>query len=46
MGDGRDLPPAQGTGLPAGHDAYPVWETTSNYLKFRVYATVDLRLVP
>lgn len=39
------LPPAHGSGLPAGHGAYPIWETTSNYLKFRVYATVDVRLV-
>lgn len=40
------IPPGQGTGLPAGHDAYPVWETTDDYLKFRVYATVDVRLAP
>ena len=38
------IPAGQGTGLPAGHDAYPVWETTTQYLKFRVYATVDVRL--
>ncbi len=38
------LPLGQGTGLPGGHDAYPVWETTDDYLKFRVYATVDVRL--
>ena len=40
------LPLPYGSGLPVGHDAYPVWETTSHYLKFRVYATVDLRLAP
>ncbi len=41
---GGPTPAAPGTGLPAGHDAYPVWDTTANYLKFRVYATVDVRL--
>jgi hypothetical protein len=39
------LPPNFGTGLPAGHDAYVVFETTEDSLKFRVYATVDVRLV-
>lgn len=45
MGGGA-LPPGYGSDLPAGHDAYPIWETTSDSLKFRVYATVDLRLAP
>jgi len=36
------LPGAYGTGLPAGHDAYVVWETTQHSLKYRVYATVDV----
>lgn len=39
------LPPGYGTGLPAGHDAYAIFETTDDDLKFRVYATVDVRLV-
>ncbi|MND07665.1 hypothetical protein D3C83_298020 [compost metagenome] len=39
------LPPGYGTGLPAGHDGYAIFETTDNDLKFRVYATVDVRLV-
>jgi hypothetical protein len=38
------LPPGYGTGLPAGHDAYAVFETTDHSLKFRVYATVDVRV--
>jgi hypothetical protein len=38
------LPPGYGTGLPAGHDAYAVWETTQYSLKFRVYATVDVQV--
>lgn len=36
------LPANHGTGLPAGHDAYVVWETTQHSLKYRVYATVDV----
>ncbi len=36
------LPGNYGTGLPAGHDAYVVWETTEHSLKYRVYATVDV----
>ena len=39
-----DLPPGYGTGLPAGHDAYAVFETTNHSLKFRVYATVDIQV--
>ena len=38
------LPPGYGTGLPAGHDAYAVFETGSGELRFRVYATVDVEL--
>lgn len=38
------LQPWHGTGLPAGHDAYAVFETTDHSLKFRVYATVDVRV--
>ena len=38
------LPPGYGTGLPAGHDAYAVFETESGSLRFRVYATVDIEL--
>lgn len=38
------LPPGHGTGLPAGHDAYAVFETTEHSLKFRVYATVDVEV--
>lgn len=39
------LPPGYGTGLPAGHDGYLIWESTSYDLKFRVYATVDFEVV-
>ena len=39
-----DLPPGYGTGLPAGHDAYAIFETTTDSLKFRVYATVDIQV--
>ena len=28
--------------LPAGHDAYFAYQTTSHYLKFRVYCYVDV----
>jgi hypothetical protein len=38
------LPPGHGTGLPAGHDLYAIFETTDNELKFRVYATVDFQV--
>ena len=38
------LPGNYGTGLPAGHDAYVVWETTQHSLKYRVYATVDVEV--
>jgi hypothetical protein len=41
---GGALPPGPGTGLPAGHDAYAIFETTRHSLKFRVYATVDLQV--
>ncbi|MEZ5100767.1 MAG: hypothetical protein R3C15_13410 [Thermoleophilia bacterium] len=36
------LPPAYGTDMPYGHDAYAVFETQGTYLRFRVYAFVDL----
>jgi hypothetical protein len=35
------LPAGYGTQLPAGHDAYLVFATTSHGVKFRVYAYVD-----
>jgi hypothetical protein len=38
------LPGNYGTGLPSGHDAYVVWETTQHSLKYRVYATVDVEV--
>lgn len=38
------LPPGSGTGLPAGQDAYVVWETTEHSLRYRVYATVDVQV--
>ena len=38
------LPPGYGTVLPAGHDAYAIFETTEHSLKFRVYATVDVEV--
>ena len=41
-----ELPSAFGTGLPAGHDAYLIWENTSYGLKFQVFATVDFEVVP
>jgi hypothetical protein len=31
-------------GLPSGHDAYVVWETTEHSLRYRVYATVDVQV--
>lgn len=39
------LPGNYGTGLPAGHDGYLIWENTSYDMKFRVYATVDFEVV-
>lgn len=30
--------------LPADYDAYVVWETTEHSLRYRVYATVDIRV--
>ncbi len=44
LSDGA-LPAGFGTDLPAGHDAYVDWETTEHSLRYRVYATVDVRLV-
>jgi len=38
------LPPGYGTALPAGHDAYAIFETTEHSLEFRVYATVDVEV--
>jgi hypothetical protein len=38
------LPPGYGTGLPAGHDGYLIWENTSYGFKFKVYATVDFEV--
>ena len=35
------LPVSYGSSLPAGHDAYLVFETTQYHVKFRVYAFVD-----
>ena len=35
------LPASYGSSLPAGHDAYLVFETTQYHVKFRVYAFVD-----
>jgi hypothetical protein len=39
------LPPGHGSGLPAGHDAYAIFDAVGPELRFRVYATVDVRLV-
>ena len=39
------LPPGYGGGLPAGHDAYAIFETDGGEGRFRVYATVDVRVV-
>lgn len=36
------LPSTFGMGLPAGHDAYFAYATTSHYLKFRVYGYLDV----
>ena len=45
-----ELPSGFGTGLPAGHDGYLVWEEDGTYddedLRFLVYATVDFEVVP
>ena len=43
LADGT-LPAGYGSGLPAGHDAYVEWETTEHSLRYRVYATVDVRV--
>ena len=40
--DSTGLPATYGMDLPAGHDAYFVYETTSHYLKFRVYGYLDV----
>ena len=42
---GGALPPGYGTGLPAGHDGYLIWEKRGYELEFRVYATVDFEVV-
>ncbi len=41
---GDALPRGYGGDLPAGHDAYAVFQTTSGKVRFRVYATVDVRV--
>ncbi|HET9938232.1 MAG TPA: hypothetical protein VFQ28_05545 [Gaiella sp.] len=38
------LPAGYGGDLPAGHDAYAVFQTESGKVRFRVYATVDVRV--
>jgi hypothetical protein len=38
------LPPGYGNGLPAGQDAYAIFDAVGPELRFRVYATVDVRL--
>ena len=38
------LPAGYGSGLPAGHDAYAIFDAVGPELRFRVYATVDVRL--
>jgi hypothetical protein len=38
------LPAGYGGDLPTGHDAYAVFQTTSGKVRFRVYATVDVRV--
>ena len=43
--EGGALPGNFGTGLPAGHDGYLVWENTSYDMKFRAYATIDVQVV-
>ena len=40
--DSAGLPATYGMDLPAGHDAYFAYETTSHYLKFRVYGYLDV----
>lgn len=40
--DSPGLPAKYGMDLPAGHDAYFAYETTSHYLKFRVYGYLDV----
>jgi hypothetical protein len=38
------LPAGYGGDLPAAHDAYAVFQTESGKVRFRVYATVDVRV--
>ena len=38
------LPPGFGGELPGGHDAYAVFSTDGGELRFRAYATVDVRV--
>ena len=45
LAGGGALPPGYGTGLPAGHDGYLIWEKRGFELEFRVYATVDFEVV-
>ncbi len=40
--DSAGLPATYGMDLPAGHDAYFAYQTTSHYLKFRVYGYLDV----
>jgi hypothetical protein len=40
--DGAGLPGKFGTNLPAGHDAYFAYETTSHHLKFQVFGYLDV----
>jgi hypothetical protein len=40
--DSAGLPAKYGTDLPAGHDAYFAYSTTSHYLKFDVYGYLDV----
>ena len=41
---GGALPPGYGGDLPAGNDAYAVFSTDGGELRFRAYATVDVRV--
>ena len=40
--DSAGLPGKFGTSLPAGHDAYFAYETTSHHLKFQVFGYLDV----
>jgi hypothetical protein len=40
--DSAGLPATYGMDLPAGHDAYFAYSTTSHYLKFEVYGYLDV----